>query len=126
MAGKFSSYLLLKDKHRLYPRGSIIKLKGKGIYESSSHFFPPLFVPNCSLCQDDVAPLSREEGHLLGAILSPATRYTEYSTPGKLAWGVRLKIGDSVLARMGHLHLIHPSCSQSWSSPWPLSSGVAW
>ncbi len=109
MAGKFPpphSYLLLKDKHRLYPRGSLLIQKRGGIYESQSHHFtlssrsPGKITDNCFGFDDDVAPLTQEEYHLLDAILSPATRFAVYSTPGKLAWGVGLKMGDTVLARL--------------------------
>ena len=53
-----------------------------------------------SLSSDEVAALTEEECHILDAILYDADRYTVYSTPGKLAWGVGLKVGDIVLARL--------------------------
>jgi hypothetical protein len=48
----------------------------------------------------EVAPLTKLECSILDAIESPADRYTAYVTPGKLAWGARLKVGDTVLARL--------------------------
>ena len=37
---------------------------------------------------------------ILDAIPNSAARFAEYSTPGKLEWGVGLKVGDTVLARL--------------------------
>ena len=119
MAGKFPSphsYMLLEDKHRLYPRGSLLRLKRSGVYESKSYLFSLSSRSPEISCDDDVAPLTKEEYHLLDAILSPATRYAVYSTPGKLVWGVGLKVGDVVLARL-------PSSSGRGSPP--LSDSLA-
>ena len=48
----------------------------------------------------DLAPLTDEQCLILDTIGSPAARYAVYSTPGKLEWGVGLKVGDTVLARL--------------------------
>ena len=44
-----------------------------------------------------MAPLTEEECKILDGIATP---YTVYSIPGLLAWGVRLEVGDTVLARL--------------------------
>ena len=47
----------------------------------------------------DLAPLTEEECVILDALPNSA-RFAVYSTPGKLEWGVGLKEGDTVLARL--------------------------
>ena len=53
-----------------------------------------------SVPSDEVAALTKEECRVLDAIDFAADRYTVYSTPGKVAWGLGLKVGDTVLARL--------------------------
>ncbi len=48
----------------------------------------------------EVAILTEEECLILDAVDSDADQYAMYSAPGKLAWGVGLKVGDTVLARL--------------------------
>ena len=76
-----------------------MELGSNGRYSGHSHcrlcYMHPL-----SASSDEVAPLTEEECRVLDAIDSPDDRYTVYSTPGKLAWGVGLKVGDTVLARL--------------------------
>ena len=52
------------------------------------------------LSAKDVAPLTEEECKILDGIEDQAIRYTVYRTPGLLTWGVGLKMGDTVLARL--------------------------
>ena len=47
-----------------------------------------------------LAPLTECECLVLDDIKSDADRYTVYSTPGRLAWGVGLKVGEAVLAQL--------------------------
>ena len=53
-----------------------------------------------SYSADEVAPLTEEECVILDGIGEYDDRYTVYHTPGRLAWGVGLKVGDTVLARL--------------------------
>ena len=59
------------------------------------------------LSTKDVAPLTEEECKIQDGIDDPAKCYTA-STPGLLTCGVRLEVGDTVLARLpdksGHGH----------------------
>lgn len=48
----------------------------------------------------EVRTLTEEECYLLDAIKNNDYRYTVYNTPGKLIWGVGLKVGDNVLAQL--------------------------
>ena len=73
--------------------------RSDGTYTGHSHCRSS-FEYSISASSDDVAALTEEEYHILDAIHSHFDRYTVYSTPGKLAWGVGLKVGDTVLARL--------------------------
>ena len=53
-----------------------------------------------TILDSDLASLTEKECLILDAIDSSDSRYTVYSTPGKLEWGVGLKVGDTVLARL--------------------------
>ncbi len=53
----------------------------------------------------EVVPLTEKECRILGAISYRVNRYTVYNTPGKLAWGVGLKVGDTVLTKLSSLSL---------------------
>ena len=92
------SHILLKDKGKKYPRGVLVKLGSDGAYLHSHGCF--FLEDRISLSCGDVAPLTKEECHILDAIDSAADRYAVYSTPGKLAWGVGLKVDDTVLAKL--------------------------
>ena len=70
-----------------------------GRYRCHSHLLDDLAI-SISVSSDEVAPLTEEECRILDAIDSDADRYTVYSTPGKLAWGLGLNVGDTVLARL--------------------------
>jgi hypothetical protein len=47
-----------------------------------------------------LAPLTEDECRILDAIFFSDDRYAVYSTPGKLEWGVGLKVGETVLAQL--------------------------
>jgi hypothetical protein len=53
-----------------------------------------------SIPDSDLAPLTEDECRILDAIPTSDVRYAVYSTPGKLEWGVGLKVGDTVLAQL--------------------------
>lgn len=96
------SYIVLKDKPS-YPCGSLVKLRNASRYHKHSHQPVTLsfvLADPISLVSGEVAPLTEKECHLLDATLSENNCYTVYSTPGKLAWGVGLKVGDTVLAQI--------------------------
>ena len=95
------SYLVLKNK-LVYPQGSLVELKNDSYYGHSHLWYTSLTAAFFS--PDELAPLTEEECGLLDAIgdegYAEAHRYAIYSTPGKLAWGTRLKVGDNVLATL--------------------------
>ena len=75
-----------------------MKLEGDGRYEKHTHGVSAAGYTTCARIADsDLAPLDEVQCVILDAIV-PA--YTVYSTPGLLEWGVRLKVGDIVLAQL--------------------------
>ena len=70
-------------------------------YQGHSHLWYTMLEP---IFTESLAPLTKSECKLLDAVApgftDDADRHTIYSTPGKLAWGVGLKVGDSVLAQL--------------------------
>ena len=99
MAGLSHSYLVLRDQREGYSRGDLVEWSEDGYeYHSHSIVFPP--PPNRTVGDSDLAPLTEEECVILDAIPICAARFAVYSTPGKLEWGVGLKVGDTVLARL--------------------------
>ena len=93
------SYLLLEDSAP-YSRGAVMVLgPHKDSYKEHSHLWD-LNDTTIYCNSDEVAPLTEEECVLLDGIEDCADRHTVYSTPGRLAWGVGLKVGDDVLARL--------------------------
>ena len=101
MAGlsRSHSYLVLGDQLEGYRRGALVVWSKDGyVYHTHSlPFFPPR---NRTVGDSDLAPLTEEECVILDAIRNRAARFAVYSTPGKLEWGVGLKVGDTVLARL--------------------------
>ena len=95
---------MLRDQLGGHRRGDLVVWSEDG-YEYHSHFrrfclrrLPPR---NRTVADSDLAPLTEEECRILDAIPnSGAARFAVYSTPGKLEWGVGLKVGDTVLARL--------------------------
>ena len=55
---------------------------------------------NKTVGDSDLVPLTEEECVILDGIPNNAARFAVYSTPGKLEWGVGLKVGDTVLAQL--------------------------
>ena len=91
------SYIVLKDV--FYSCGALLELTEHGYcLHSCSGMLILSRLRHRSA--DEVAPLTEEECVLLGGIRDCADRYTVYSTPGRLAWGMGLKVGDYVLARL--------------------------
>ena len=96
MAGLSHSYSVLRDQREGHRRGDLVEWSEDGYqYHTHSIRFPP--PPNRTVGDSDLAPLTKEECVILDAL--PA-RFAVYSTPGKLEWGVGLKVGDTVLARL--------------------------
>ena len=95
------SYIVLKVTPKV-DRGELREYNHKdGYYYSHSHGMSMPYKYRRSRLEDqDVAALTEEECIILDGIGSLADRYTVYSTPGKLAWGVGLKVGDTVLAQL--------------------------
>ena len=102
------SYILLESAPG-YDRGQLLELvkagehsRAKGEYSPHSHGVSPRGHNNI-LLSSDVAPLTEAQCYILDAIYLAGDRYTVYSTPGRLTWGVGLKVGDTVLARLPRL-----------------------
>lgn len=103
------SYLVLKD-NLVFPKGSLVEFRS-GSYYYHSHIWTYVLLDPLdpiSFEPHEVAPLTEEECVLLDAIGASsnleseddAARHTLYGTPGRLAWGVGLRVGDFVLARL--------------------------
>ena len=101
MAVEPHSYLLLKDTSPC-PRGTLLQLRGDAYYQHSHRHHLILGGEPCHPGADEVAPLTEVECVLLDSVGYYVDRYSVYSTPGRLAWGVGLKVGDTVLARLPH------------------------
>ena len=54
----------------------------------------------------DVLNLSKDEAQLLSAIPVPTDRYTVYTTPGKIGWGLGLKNDDTVYIHLRDVHCV--------------------
>ena len=110
MASKSSKYsILLKDKAPGFPPGRIVKLESDGRYSPQSSIWKMPYVEQpISLLSDEITPLTTEEYHILDSVPHAVDRFAVYSTPGKLAWGLGLQLGDVVLARLPELndHLV--------------------
>ena len=96
------SYLVLKE-NLIFPKGSLVEFKS-GSYCYHSHIWIYPHLDELDFKHQEVAPLTEKECVLLDAIgvaaEDDATRFTIYSTPGKLAWGMGLRVGNPVLARL--------------------------
>lgn len=93
------SYIVLKPQLDSYLRGALVESDNDGFYSPHSHLLR--IGGNCSpIGPEEVAPLTSNECVILDAIASDAVRYTVYSTPRLLEWGVGLKVGDTVLAQL--------------------------
>ena len=93
------SYILLRKKGDRLP-GQLLELKSNGRYSFHVHGTERRYRARISASSDEVAALTEEECCILDAINSPANQYSVYRTPGKLAWGLALKVGDTVLAKL--------------------------
>jgi hypothetical protein len=89
----------LNDQQGSFERGTLVQSLGSR-YERHRHDEVPVQdVCPTSIPDSEVASLSFKECAVLDVITSSAARYAVYSTPGKLDWGVGLKV-DTVLARL--------------------------
>ena len=95
------SYLVLRETQG-FSRGDIVERVRKGHYNFHEHHSISRASerrnPTCLPAQD-VAPLTEGECKILDGIDDTAARY-KASSPGLLAWGVGLEVGDTVLARI--------------------------
>ena len=89
------SYLVLKEDLAL-PRGSLVEWRAGSYYEHSHLWYTDL--EGVSFKPDDLHPLTEEECVLLDAIEYPVD--DRYAAHNALAWGVGLKVGDIVMARL--------------------------
>lgn len=93
------SFFLLEDAYP-YSCGALMQ---PDIYDSGYEGHSHLWDVYGTVINAKVTSLTKEECDLLDAIGSygkNADRYTVYNTPGKLEWGLRLKVGKAVLARL--------------------------
>ena len=79
--------------------GELVKLESDGRHHIHTHRLPFPKHPT-KIADSDLAPLDEEQCVFLDYIDSVDVRYTVYSTPGLLEWGVGLKVGDTVLAQL--------------------------
>lgn len=77
----------------------MLRLREGEKYEEHSHA-TILPVKTVGIRSKKVASLSEKECFLLDAVASPEIRFNVYSSPGLLEWGVGLKVGRTVLARL--------------------------
>ena len=84
----------------MYNRGALME---ENIYEEGygghSHLWG-VDDSSINLNDEEIASLTEEQCRLLDAIEEDADRYAVYNCPGKLVWGVGLKVEDVVLARL--------------------------
>lgn len=89
------SYLVLRGADR----GRIVSRSESGGYGEHSHHLPtPSDLFNYP--HENLAPLTEAECLLLDVIWLPEARDNVYRSPGKLKWGLGLKVGDTVLAQL--------------------------
>ena len=101
MASLSHSYLVLRDQREGYRRGDLVEWSEGGyVYHSHDIIQPGRHIKTLTVRDSDLAPLTEEECVILDAIPDIAAHFAVYSTPGKLEWGVGLKVGDTVLARL--------------------------
>ena len=96
---KKHSYIVLGDQDR-FGRGALVEWRSDGMYQDHSHHNSLVPLLYTRIADSDLAPLDEEQCVILDAIYSIDVRYTVYSTPGLLEWGVGLKVGDTVLAQL--------------------------
>ena len=93
------SYIVLRHQSERFRRGALVELRSDRRYKIHSHMLT-VTVPPTGIADSDLAPLDEEQCVILDCIGSDDVRYTVYSTPGLLDWGVGLKVGDTVLAQL--------------------------
>ena len=92
------SYIVLRDQKKKFKRGALVELLSDGRHHYHSHRM--VIFQDTRIADSDLAPLDEEQCVFLDDIGSVDVRYTVYSTPGLLEWGVGLKVGDTVLAQL--------------------------
>ena len=97
---KHHSYIVLGDQPNSFSRGALVELTSDGRYQGHTHCLDRAFAVPTRIADSDLGPLDEEQCVILDAIYSIDVRYTVYSTPGLLEWGVGLKVGDTVLAQL--------------------------
>ena len=93
------SYIVLRHQKESYRRGALVELGSDGRHYFHTHSIV-LGTNDNRIADSDLAPLDEEQCVILDGIGSVDVRYTVYSTPGLLEWGVGLKVGDTVLAQL--------------------------
>ena len=96
------SYIVLRDQQDLCGRGTLVvesRSDGVSEYQCHSHFEHQFLQTQLRISDSDLAPLDKKQCVILDAV-SIDVRYTVYSTPELLEWGVGLKVGDTVLAKL--------------------------
>lgn len=91
------SYIALIKKGK-YDRGSLMKLKKNGDFREHSHWTSKP-TAGIELNDDEVGPLTEKQCKLLDAIEEASNRYELYKSE-RLLWGLKLKKGDLVLAKL--------------------------
>ena len=94
------SYIVLRHQEDSFRRGELVKLRSDGRHHYHTHRNLLPIRNNIRIADSDLAPLDEEQCAILDGIGSVDVRYTVYSTPGLLEWGVGLKVGDTVLAQL--------------------------
>ena len=94
------SYIVLRHQKESYRRGELVELRSDGRHHLHAHERFLLKHTTIRIADSDLAPLDEEQCVILDGIGSDDVRYTVYSTPGLLEWGVGLKVGDTVLAQL--------------------------
>ena len=94
------SYIVLRLQEGSFRRGELVELECDGRHNSHTHGRLLRRHPIIRIADSDLAPLDEEQCVILDSIDSDDVRYTVYSTPGLLEWGVGLKVGDTVLAKL--------------------------
>ena len=102
MASAQHSYIVLRDKKKSFKHGELVELGSDGRHYFHSHGLFVSTVPPTKIAESYLAPLDEKQCAILDGIHSNDVRYTVYSTPGLLEWGVELKVGDTVLIQLSN------------------------
>ena len=95
------SYIVLRNQQNSdtdFCRGALVELRD-GSHHCHTHG-PYQNLRYTEIADSDLGPLNEEQCVILENIFQLDVRYTVYSIPGLLEWGVGLKVGDIVLAQL--------------------------